>query len=276
MSHSTRTRILIRFLAANLVVIALGVCVAAQSEGPPSSSELEAISARGKLLSAYDVAAWHATDAVQSLPADKTRVGRYIARQSGNGWRVAFGKLNEAQDKFLVAYEASQGATPVQFTVASFDPPKEDTGFYLAGANAIDTALADFKGEKRPYNAAVLPADRGKLFVYVYPAQTKASAYPMGGDVRYLISADGKTIIEKRQLHKSISENDYSNKSIKVQAGYHTHVLSDLPEDTDVFYVLTRKPPIPEYVTSSKFMYQISPSGSITFMGKTQDVLKKK
>jgi hypothetical protein len=275
-SHSTKTRILGRFFAASLAIVALGVCVAAQSDGPPSLSELEAISARGKLLAAYDVAAWHATDAVQALPADKTRVGRYIARQTAEGWKVAFGKLNEAQDKFLVAYEATQGATPVQFKVSTFDPPKEDTEFYLAGAVAIDTALADFKGERRPYNAAVLPADSGKLFVYVYPAQTKTNVYPMGGDVRYLISADGKSTIEKRQLHKSILENDYSNKSIKVQAGYHTHVLSDLPEDTDVFYVLTRKPPVAEYVTSSKFMYQINPSGSITFMGKTQDVLKKK
>jgi hypothetical protein len=271
-----RTRMLVRFLAANLVMVVLGLCVAARSDSPPSSSELEAISARGKLLAAYDVAAWHASDAVQALPAEKARIGRYIARQSGDGWKVGFGKLNEAQDKFLLAYEANQGATPIEFTVSTFDPPKDDAGFYFAAAVAIDIALADFKGEKRPYNAAVLPADSGKLFVYIYPAQTKESVYPMGGDVRYLISPDGKTIIEKRQLHKSILENDYSNKSIKVQAGYHTHVLSDVPEDTDIFYVLTRKPPVAEYVTSSKFMYQISPNGAITFVGKTQDVLKKK
>jgi hypothetical protein len=276
MRHSMSTRMLVRFLAANLVIVTLAFCVAARSDGPPSSSELEAISARGKLLAAYDVASWHATDAVQALPADMNRVRRYIARQSGNGWQVVFGKLNETQDKFLVAYEANQGATPIQFAATAFDPPKEDTGVYFAEAVAIASALADFKGEKRPYNAAVLPADGGNFFVYVYPAQTKSNVFPMGGDVRYLISPDGKTIIEKRQLHKSILENDYSNKSIKVQAGYHTHVLSDVPEDTDVFYVLTRTPPVAEYITSSKFFYQVSPNGSITFVGKTQDVLKKK
>jgi len=276
MRLSTRTRILVRLLAANLAIISIGLSATARSDEPPSSSELEAISNCGKMLAAYDLAASHATDAVQALPADKTRVERYIARQSGSGWEVAFGKLNEAQDKFLIAYEANQGATPIQFKVNTFDPPKEDTGFYLAGASAIATALADFKGENRPYNATLLPADDGKLFAYIYPAQTKVNVYSMGGDVRYLISPDGKAIVEERQLHKSILENDYSNKSIAVKSGYHTHVLSDVPEDTDVFYVLTRKPSVMEYVASSKFFYQINPDGSITFVGKTQDVLKKK
>jgi hypothetical protein len=51
-------------------------------------------------------------------------------------------------------------------------------------------------------------------------------------------------------------------------SGYHTHVLSLTPEDSDVFYVLTRKPSIPEYVgTLDKKIYVIQPDGTI-LLGK--------
>src|SRR5216117_1661215 len=74
----------------------------------------------------------------------------------------------------------------------------------------------------------------------------KVCVYPLGWDVRYLVSAYGMEILEKRQMHKTIIENQPTQQAKKVGAGYHTHVLSDLPEDTDVFHVLTQDPPVPE------------------------------
>jgi hypothetical protein len=32
----------------------------------------------------------------------------------------------------------------------------------------------------------------------------------------------------------------------RLAAGFHTHVLSDVPEDTDVFFVLTHGPSLPD------------------------------
>lgn len=164
-----------------------------------------------------------------------------------------------------MAYEAAQGATLQEFTVEKLDPPLEDTSFYLSAAKAIDTALHDFQGQKHQYNVAVLPAPPDLFYVYVVPAQTEEGIYPLGGDARYLVSADGNTIIEKRQLHKSIIENRTELPKGATPAGsFHTHVLSDVPEDTDVFYVLTRKPSIPEIIgTTNKKLYEISPDGTI-------------
>ncbi len=145
------------------------------------------------------------------------------------------------------------------------DPPREDAAFYLAAARAIDTALRDFQGEKRPYNAAVLPAPSNHLYVYIFPAQTQDGLYPLGGAARYLASPDGNTIVEKRQLHKTIIENRGDIPKGTTPAGsVHTHILSDVPEDTDVFYVLTRKPAQPEYVAGrDKSMYEIGIDGTI-------------
>jgi hypothetical protein len=39
--------------------------------------------------------------------------------------------------------------------------------------------------------------------------------------------------------------------------------LSDVPQETDVLYVLTRRPSIPEYITTKKQLFTIHKDGSI-------------
>lgn len=249
------------------VVIALVLCaspVLAQNSKPLADSELAAITARGRMLADYDAASWHATDAVLALKPSKGAVGRYIARKTDSGWVVAFGKFNEAKDAFIVAYQATQGSDPLQFTVKTYDPPQMDTGFFYIAAKAIEVSLQNTHLEKRPYNTYILPLDSGQFYVYVLPAQTVADVYPLGGDVRYLVSADGATITETRQLHKTILEVKHSApKGAKLTGGYHTHVLTDSPEDTDVFHVLRQKQPLPEAVGTKSGIYMVQIDGTI-------------
>jgi hypothetical protein len=249
---------------------------------PPTQEELAAITERGRDLAGYDAAAWHASDALQAKQSKEGSVVRYIAHQIDKRWVVAFGRLDEKGAKFLIAYEATQGDKPDVFDVKEMTPPKADTGFTLAAARAIDVSLKDFmehfEGEQRPYNVAVLPAEKGQIWVYLVPASTKPNVWPLGGDVRYLISADGTKVVSKRQLHKSIIEieppKDKNNQ--QVAGGIHTHVLDDTPEDTDVFHVLSRKPSVPEIVITKQFVFEVDPDGSIKYVGKSDDVLKKK
>jgi hypothetical protein len=248
---------------------------------PPTKEELAAITGRGRDLAGYDAAAWHASDAVQARDPKDGSVVRYIARRTDQGWMVAFGRMDQAQDKFLIAYEATQGKDPDRYEVKEFDPPKEDTGFYRSAARAIDLALKDFtehfEGQRRPYNVAVLPAEDNQFWVYLVPAPTRPGVWPLGGDVRYLVSSDGMKIVGKRQLHKSVIEKEPpQDKTQKQVAGVHTHVLDDTPEDTDVFHVLTRKPAVPELIATEKFVFVVEPDGAIKYLGKAEEVLKKK
>lgn len=246
-----------------LLLTSLSLGAKKKSEPGPIMAD---VTARGQALFEYDQAAWHASDALLATHPDKNLLGRYIAHKSESGWTVVFGRLSEQHDKFIVVYEATEGATLKEFTARKLDPPREDTSFYLAAAKGVETALHDFQREQRPYNVAVLPASSDQLYVYVLPAQTKAGIYPLGGDARYLISADGGTIVEKRQLHRSILETQPSSvpKGTTPAGGYHTHVLSDVPEDTDVLYVLTRQPSEPEFIgTRSGKFYEISTDGTI-------------
>lgn len=218
----------------------------------PSTEVLSAVAARGKLLYEYDQAAWHSTDAVKEIGISQGAIDRYVAQKTASGWVVMWGRFTPSKDRFLIVYEAIQSEKPEVFTVKKHDPPLEDTGFYFNAARSIATARQDFHGEQRPYNVAVLPAENGSFYVYILPAQTVEGVYPVGGDVRYLISADGQRIVGKRRMHQ-----DIINFTIRKDSTYslHTHILSDTPEDSDVFEVLTRQPLIPEYIFTCNYTF---------------------
>jgi len=267
-------------LAASIAFAFIVLADPPERKEPPSVQELAAITERGRDLAGYDAAAWHASDAFQKEEPKQGAVARYIARKTDTGWVVAFGRLDDEKKAFRIAYQATQGDKPDEFKVEELSPPTEDTGFFLAADRAIDTALKDFvehfQGERRPYNVAVLPADEGRLWVYLVPAPTKVGVWPLGGDSRYLISADGLKIVSKRQLHKSVIEvqppKDKANKQV---AGVHTHVLDDTPEDTDVFHVLTRKPTVPETILTKQFVFEVGLDGDVRYIGKADEALNK-
>jgi hypothetical protein len=203
------------------MLFSVGVAAASSR---PSNDALAAITARGVLLAGYDAAAWQSTDAVTATHPSKGLIERYMARKTDAGWVVDFGRLNGSGDRFLAAYEAVQTGSPARYEVKTFTPVREDVGWNLSAAKAVELVTKDFGPTTRPYNIAVLPGDAGSLYVYLYPAQVKAGVYPLGGDVRYRVSPDGSSITEK----------------------------------------LTRQPKVPEMVVTQTFMYTIATDGTIT------------
>jgi hypothetical protein len=228
---------------------------------------LDGVTERGRALYAYDQAAWHGTDAFLVLHPDTNGLTNYICRKTALGWMVSFGKWNEAHDRFFVVYQASESGHPGKYEAWKLDPPLDATNDLAPMERALELASTDFPRPNRPYNSAILPTPDGNLFVYFYPGQTKATIWPIGGDVRYTISADGRQIIEKRQLHKTILDMEYKPNSGAV-AGVHSHVLSDVPEDTDVLYVLNRRPLIPEYIGAGKRVFAVNTDGTIVVQKK--------
>ena len=269
---------MIRSLGLSLAVLAAAGHALAQNgqRSPlPTAAGLAEITERGRMLAGYDAAAWHSTDAVKAAGASEAGLGRYVAKKMDSKWYVAYGKLNDSKDKFLIAYLATEGQTPDQFSVEKFDPPRSDDEFYLLGAKAIETALAAFSGEKRPYNVAVIPANEGKWYAYVYPARTEADVYLVGVDVRYLISKDATTIEQARQLHKSVLEFKDPAKSEAAKDGHqatmgiHNHILDDVPEDTDVFFAMTKRPAVPELIVTWEYTYLVLNDGTIKYQGES-------
>jgi hypothetical protein len=273
--HHPMEGIILKRLVVCFAAALLGCSLNSQTppDNPPSESELAKISARGRALAGYDDAAWHASDAVMPLKPVQAEVQVYVARSTETGWVVDWGRYNETRTKFLIVYEAEQTANPTEYRVTKHDPPVEDSDAILRAAKAHDLAMAEFLRDtnpKRPYNISILPAPSGDWYVYAIPAQTDTAVLPYGGDDRYTVSADGSKIIEKRQMHKIVLEEKLN----KPEFNFHTHVLSDLPEDSDVFYALTRKAIQGEWVCTKKFVYGITADGSLNNVGRTEDVIK--
>lgn len=234
---------------------------AGQSKDANLTTYLAGVTERGRALYAYDQAAWHATDAFFELKPKIEGLTHYICTRGPAGWTVSFPRWNEAHDKLFVAYVASESETG-KYEARGYDQPSDASEELVAKERAMELALTDFGTPNRPYNTAILPASDGNLYVYLYPAQTKDTVWPLGGDVRYTISPDGKSVIEKRQLHKTILDMEFKPGSQTV-AGVHSHILTDVPEDTDVLYVLNRKPSIPEYIGTSKRIFIVNTDGTI-------------
>ena len=243
-------------------------------QNPPTDSALAAITERGRDLAAYDAVAWHATDALEATPADTSfKPGIpawYAIRHDSAGWAVAFGRISAALDTMFIAAVVSRPDTVTQYSVQVFRPPRPDTGYYARSARAAEIASRDFGSFPRPYNVTVIPASGGDWWVYVYPAATQTGVWLLGADQRDRVSADGRAILERRRLHRSILEyrSDSGSADEKLTARVHSAVLDNVPEDTDVFVVLERRPQVPEYIGTALFDYRIDVDGQIHYLGR--------
>lgn len=260
--------------AASLALLA-STADAQTPKPPPSADSLRAITARGIALAENDAAAWHASDAVMALRPAAEEIGGYVALQAPQGWIVAFGRFTAARDTFYVTYEArAVPQRPDSFVATPIRPARPDTGDVARAARALDLARSDAGTPNRPYNFAALRGARGEWLVYAMPAQTRSNVWPLGGDTRYQVSPDGRTVMAKRRLHQSILETVPAKSSTgQAVAGTHTAVLDDIPEDTDVFHVLVRRPHVPEIIVTDAFVYQVDPNGSIRLMGRREALL---
>ena len=74
-------------------------------------------------------------------------------------------------------------------------------------------------------------------------------------------------------MHKTVFEEQMPSGGKPTVFGFHSHVLSDIPEDSDIFYALTRKAQKGEWIATPKYVYEITPEYSIRYLGKTEEIV---
>ncbi len=158
----------------------------------------------------------------------------YIARQTPSAWALDFGRPDPTGTSFLTTYEAVS-SDGLQFTATRLTPARSDSGFLPAAAHAIATAEAVFKPVSGfRYNAAVLPNPDGTMYVYLYPAQTDPKIFPLGGDERFTVSADGTNLLESHRMHNSVLALPVDAglpTGTRLSAGFHTVVVENVPQE---------------------------------------------
>jgi hypothetical protein len=58
-------------------------------------------------------------------------------------------------------------------------------------------------------------------------------------------------------------QDEYDAKAVESGVSAHSHAQGDLPEDSDVFHVLVRKPSREEHVRTTKGVFVIATDGAI-------------
>jgi hypothetical protein len=249
-----------------LVAVFSATPLASQNLSVPSDTLLAGITARGRLLAAYDQAAWHGTDAVLAAIPESTliRVGNtMLATQLADGrWTVLFGRLTDKADTLFVAFEAQPTDQADSFVLHTDDPPLVRLGAERRAAAALHVALNDFATPARRYNSYVLPRADGAFWVYFLPAQTDWREFPHGADVRYLVDSTSERILEKHAMHHALLNLAVPDSAT---AGLHTVLVDDVPQDSDVFLVLARRPRRPELIATAHYNYEIALDGSISW-----------
>jgi hypothetical protein len=86
----------------------------------------------------------------------------------------------------------------------------------------------------------------------------------MIGTIQGSINREESYLLPESTVLRMIENDGQAPKGTRLAAGFHTHVLSDVPEDTDVFFVLTRRLSLPEYIgAATKKTYTIDSDGTI-------------
>lgn len=231
-----------RRLCLFLVTILTSVEAAAQTH--PDSAGIDEANRLGRMLYAYDQAAWHGSDAVMALlRADPTqtqeRVRGYVVEPEADGWRVSFGRLSADSAAFLSAFEAHLDSGYVSQRAEVHPDPVRRTGFPREAMRALTAATARFVPSVRvAYNSAVLPAPDGRIYVYLLPAQPAMNVYHVGADVRYTFDSASGSIVEETPLHRALNTFDFRKQPSA--STFSTAVLTDIPTETDVFFAVSQ------------------------------------
>jgi hypothetical protein len=243
------------------LAVALPTALSAQGTvSVPSDTLVAGITERGRLLAAYDQATWHATDALLAIHPDSTARSMVAHRLADGRWTVLFGRLTEAADTLYLMYEALPTERPDSFVMRTLARPRALAGPERLAAAALQTAREDFGAQQRPYNSYVLPRPDSAFWVYFLPAQTDYREFPHGADIRYLVAADGRRILDKHPMHRALLNLAVPDSAV---FGYHTVLVDDVPQDSDVFLVLTRRPRKHEFIATAHYNYEIALDGSI-------------
>lgn len=175
---------------------------------------------------------------------------------------MLFGRLSAASDTFYLVYEAVTADRADSFVIRSHTPPTPRTGYERRAAVALHLARTDFGTPSRPYNSYILPRPDSTFWVYFLPAQTDARTFPHGADVRYVVDARSEHIVEKHPMHRALLNLALPDSAM---SGLHTVLVDDVPQDSDVFLVLARRPLRPELIATEHYDYEVAVDGSITW-----------
>lgn len=262
---AARRGLLLALLAAVIAAPAL-----AKAPPTPSAQEQAAITRaveRGRLIYAFDQAAWHSTDELlrkvpkTTLPA----VRGWVTEPRGDLLRVTYYDVDGETPHALFQADM-RGAAVAESHLFGEDEDRTLSPETLALIQARTTALHAGEGKARctsgRFNVVVLPQGAGEpAAVYLLTPMETKDQYPFGGHYEVDVAPGGKVVSEraftKACLNLSAAQAGPNGEAVAMLL---THTLDPTPTEIHVFMSLWAGKPI-YVVTGPKRIWEVGGDG---------------
>lgn len=248
-----------------LLAFALALAPIAQAQTIPAdeAAALKAAVERGRLLYAYDQAAWHGTDdMLTKVKEPQSKIGGWIVDGQPGATELVFYDQNPA-DPHAVYVASFNGSKLLSARVLGPEddrsltaPRKRMIAAVQSASAAIDAAEVQRCADSR-FNTVVLPPATANepISVYFLTPQTDLKTIPFGGHYRIDVSADGKAgpirAFTKSCIALPIAPPAKA-KDAKSPILTITHLLDRTPTEIHVFSSLVARMPVMVVTGTSK------------------------
>lgn len=230
---------------------------------------------RGKLIYAYDQAAWHGTDdALAKAPDLGTKIGGWVVDGPPEATEFLFFDQDSIKPHALYVARFRENKL-IDGHVLSDSEDRSISPSRLKLIAALNTARDAARAARigncsdKPFNTVVLPPEtpNGPTLVYFLTPQTTNDALPFGGHYLIEIAADG-TAGTPAPFAKSCVA--LPAKQPNADALFITHLLTPVPTEIHVFTSLSARLPLFVGTTQNQLLWGVS-GAKIVATGKLND-----
>jgi hypothetical protein len=243
-----------------LLSAALCLCgpAAAQALTPDEAAAIAFAEERGRLIFAYDQAAWVTTDDLLPRLRDPQASGLagWVVEPNGEALSVTF--VRQQGEGLSAMYRADvRGRSVSNARLLDGDETAlTEAQSHLLRARDLVTAPTN-PCTNAPYNTVSIGGADGAVDVYLLSAWTDARNFPIGGHHRFTVGADGAISSQRRFTNSCLNMAVNPNGPRDDEAGLMiTHLLDPTPTEIHVFLSLTARMPI--YVAASDRLWQVN------------------
>lgn len=235
---------------------------------PEEASATRLAFERGKLIYAYDRAAWQGSDdLVAKVPDYASRVGGWIVDGPAEAPTLVFYDKDEA-DPHAVYIASFRGGRLASSQALGASDDRTLTPARKAMIAARHAAVDALEGagatrcKEQPFNSVVLPPERSgaPTLVYILTPQSSSKAIPIGGHYRVEV-AQGGSAGKPRPLTETCSEVPLTESAPgRPAALVVSHKLDRVPTEIHVFSSLAAGRPV-VVTTSDKRVWEVDGTG---------------
>lgn len=238
--------------------------------GPSDEQRLAGASSIGRMIYAFDRAAWVSSDVLTAVvPKDQLgSIGGYVVEPAdAQTLRVTYyrGSAAAAQAFFVVDV---RGGKVVRKQLLAIPVALTADQALLARARDVAAERARERAYRpctpAPFNTVALPLGKGgPVAVYLLSAQQDAATFPMGGHYRVVVGTDGKVLASRPYsvscVNVTLPKLPAGARPVGIMVN---HLLDPVPTEVHVFASYSLKTPV--FVsTSDKQVWEVQ-GGTIT------------